>query len=172
MQIVQGSELGYRKRPCVASSLLKERIANIASKVSAPKRPTHDADWLCPICTALLGRSQDQKRHILSHLPHWLQCPDPGCSWRGDRWETLNRHRHNVHPASSSQEPDKNITVIYNPWPLVRGIIEGTTLIEDARAFAISMVEQSAFELGKLGLWGDLWGRRGRKGRQLGCFVG
>ena len=167
MQIVQGLELGHTQRPCIASSLLKDRIANIAFKVFVPKRPTRDAAWLCPVCSALLGRSQDRRRHILSHLPHWVQCPDTGCSWRGDRWETLNRHRHNVHP-SSSQEPDKNIAVIYNPWPLVRGIIEGTTLIEDARAFAISVVERRAFELGKSGLWGDFWGRKGRKGRQLG----
>ena len=166
MQIVQGWELGHKKRPRAAPSLLKDRVADIAYRVSVPKRPTRDADWLCPICPTLLGRSQDQRRHILSHLPHWLQCPDPGCSWRGDRWETLNRHRHNVH-TSRSQEPDKNIAVIYNPWPLVRGIIEGTTLIEDARAFAISMVERRAFEFGKLGLWADFWGRRGRKGGNL-----
>lgn len=171
MQIVQGGELGYRKRSCASSSLFKDRIADIVYRVCVPKRPTHDTDWLCPICPTLLARSQDRRRHILSHLPHWLQCPDPGCSWRGDRWETLNRHRHNVH-TSSSQEPDKNATVIYNPWPLVRGIIEGTTLIEDARAFAISMVERRAFESGKLGLWVDFWGRRGRKGRQPGWLVG
>src|SRR5712691_4788754 len=167
MQIVQGSDLGHTQRQCIASSLLKGRIANIAFKVFVPKRPMHDAARLCPVCSALLGRSQDQRRHILSHLPHWLQCPDPACSWRGDRWETLKSHRHNVHP-SSSQEPDKDIAVIYNAWPLVRGIIEGTTLIEDARAFAISVVERRAFELGKSGLWGDFWGRKARKGLQLG----
>ena len=171
MQIVQGSVLGYTQRPCVASSPLEDRMADIALKVFVPKRSTHDVAWLCPVCAALLGRSQDQRRHILSHLPDWLQCPDPGCSWRGDRWETLNRHQHKVHP-SSSQEPDKNIAVIYNPWQLVRGIIEGTTLIEYARACAISMVERRAFELGKSGLWGDFWGRKGRKLGRIGSSDG
>ena len=79
----------------------------------------------------------------MPHLPYWLQCPDPGCSWRGDRWENLRDHRlkvHKVHP-SSSQEPDKCKCVIHNPWPLVD--TDDTTL-ESARKSAISFVEKRA----------------------------
>jgi hypothetical protein len=159
MQMAPGSMLGNTQPPCTTPSLMKDGVANIKSKVSAPKRSAHDVDRLCPICSVPLGRSQDRKRHILSHLPHWLYCPDPGCSWRGDRWETLNKHRRMVHP-SKSQESDKNIVIIYDPRPLVQGIIQGAIPIEDAKAFAISMVEGKALELGKSGLWGDLWGRK------------
>jgi Zinc finger, C2H2 type len=175
MQSVPGSIPCYTQLPHVVPSRLKDRIANIATKVSASKRSAHDVHWLCPICSAPLSRSQDRKRHILSHLPHWLQCPDPGCSWRGDRWENLNKHRrrlhrHNVHP-SGTQESDKSNSLIYDPWPLVQGITEGRTPIEAARVISISMVERRASELGKSMLWGDFWGRRGRKAQRLGGFI-
>lgn len=170
MQSVPRSMPGHTQLPRVALSHLKDRSANIATKVSAPKRSAHHAHRLCPICSALLGRSQDRRRHILSHLPHWLQCPDPGCSWRGDRRENLNKHRHNVHP-SSSQEPDNSNSLIYDPWPLVQGITEGRTPIEAATVIAISMVERRASELGKSMLWGDFWGRKGRKAQGLGGFI-
>ena len=170
MQSVPGSMLGYTQLPRVPPSHPKNRISKNASKVSTPKRSTRDAHWLCPICPALLGRSQDRKRHILSHLPHWLQCPDPGCSWRGDRWENLNKHRHNDH-ASSIQEADKSNSLIYDPWPLVQGITEGRTHIEALRVTAISMVEIRASELGKSGLWGDFWGRKRRKAQGLEGFI-
>ena len=158
-QMVSGSMLGNTQPLCTAPSLMKDGVANIRSKVSAPKRPAHDADRLCPICSVPLGRSQDRRRHILSHLPHWLHCPDPGCSWRGDRFETLNKHRRKIH-LFNSQEPDKNMVIIYDPWPLVQGIIQGAILIEDAKAFAILMVERKASEVGKSRVWRDLWGRK------------
>ena len=149
----------------------KIKVAAMVPKVSAPKRISHDGNWLCPVCSAPLGRAQDRRRHIVLHLPHWLLCPDPGCSWRGDRWEKLNKHWHNVHP-SSSQELDKSNSIIYDPWPLVQGITEGRTAIENARVIAVLMVENRASELGKLRLWEDLWGYKGRRARRVGGFIG
>ena len=155
---------GYMPPPYVASSLLKDNTANVAIEESAPKRPSHDSGKCCPICHASLGRSQDGKRHKVSHLPHWLQCPDPGCSWRGDRWGNLRNHRLKIHKVrpSSSQELDKCKAVIYDPWPLVEEITDDTSL-ESARKNAISLVEKKAVEVGKSGLWRDFWGRK-RKG--------
>jgi hypothetical protein len=170
MQSVPGSMLGHtqlpERLPGVTPWLLKDQVINITATVSAQKRPTRHVHWLCPICSVLLGRAQDRRRHILLHLPRWLHCPDPGCSWRGDRWENLNKHWYNVHP-SCIQELDKRNSIIYNPWPLVQGIIEGKTPIEDARVIAISIVETRASGLAKSMLWGDLWGRKGRKARRL-----
>jgi hypothetical protein len=172
MQSIPVPMLGYTQLPRarVACSQLKDRIANIATKVSAPKQSVHDVYWICPICSAPLGRPQDRKRHILSHLPYWIQCPDPACSWRGDRWENLNKHRRKAHPHST-QEQEKPNSIIYDPWPLVQGITESRTPIEAARVIAISMVEIRASELGKSMLWGDFWGRRRRKAQGLGRFI-
>jgi hypothetical protein len=83
----------------------------------------------------------------------------------------LKKHHlkaHKVH-SSSSQEPDKCKSVIYDPWPLVEGITDNTTLV-NARKSAIILVEKRAIEVGKSGLWEDFWGRRkGRKARK--CMV-
>ena len=90
---------GDKQRTSVAPSHFEhDEATSIASTVSTPKGPTHNTstDKQCPICPASLGRLQDRKRHILSHLPHWLQCQAPDCSWRGDRWEHLRKHRLNI----------------------------------------------------------------------------
>jgi hypothetical protein len=156
---------GDKQLASVSPPLFEDKAASIAFTVSTPKGPTHNTDKYCPICAALLSRLQDRKRHILSHLPHWLQCQAPGCSWRGDRWEHLRKHRFKVHP-SSSQESNTHGAVIYDPWPLVEGITDNTTF-ESAKAIAISLVEKKAKELEKLELWGDLWGRRRRRSRKV-----
>lgn len=151
---------GYKQPASVAPSVFEDKAASIASAASTPKGPTHNTDKYCPICAALLGRFQDRKRHTLSHLPHWLQCQASGCSWRGDRWEHLRKHRSKVHP-SNSQESDTRGSIIYDPWPLVKGITDNTTF-EVAKTIAIFLVEEKAKEVNKLELWEDLWGRRRR----------
>jgi hypothetical protein len=71
-------------------------------------------------------------------------------------------HRHSIH-HSDIPETDKKNSIIYDPWPLVQGITEGTTSIEDAKVCAELMVEKMASKLGKSGLWGECWGRKRRK---------
>ena len=154
---------GDKQPTSVAPSHFEDKATGVPFTVSAPKGPTHNTNRNCPICAASLRRSQDRKRHILLHLPRWLQCQAPGCSWRGDRWEHLRKHRLKVHP-SSSQESDTHESIIYNPWPLVEWITDNTTF-ETAKTIAISLVEVKAKELEKLELWGDLWGRRRRSRR-------
>jgi hypothetical protein len=158
---------GDEQPTSVSPSPIEDKAASIAFRVSTPKgrRPTHNTDKHCPICSASLGRFQDRKRHILSHLPHWLQCQAPGCSWRGDRWEHLRKHRLNAHP-SSGQELDTRNSVIYDPRPLVEGITDDTTF-ENAKMIATSLVEKRAKELEKSELWGDLWGRKRTRFRKV-----
>jgi uncharacterized C2H2 Zn-finger protein len=113
----------------------------------------------CPVCHAVYRRPQDRKRHMLIHLPCWLQCPEGGCPWRGDRWENLQRHRNKNH-SYSSQKVDRIESMIYDPWPLVEGIKDESTL-QNATQQAISSVKKRAVEVGKLELWeGDFWKRR------------
>jgi hypothetical protein len=120
-------------------------------------------NWPCPAdsCPASFERCQEQERHILSHLPHWICCPDPGCFWRGDRSGALKRHLRSDHP-SSSQEPDKKGLTIYDPKPLIKGIKKRFISIEEAQSVAKSKVKNRAQELGKLEIWGNLWGRRSK----------
>ena len=142
----------------VAPSQIEDNATSTASTASTPKSPTHNTDKDCPICPASFRRPQDRKRHVLSHLPRWLQCQAPGCSWRGDRWEHLREHRLKVH-LSNSQELDSRESIIYDPLPFVEGITNNATF-ENAKTIAISLVEVKAQELGKSELWGDLWGRK------------
>lgn len=151
------------KQPTGVAPLLfedKATSSQVASVVSTPKDPTHKTDKYCPVCSASFKRWQDRERHKLSHLPRWLQCQDPGCSWRGDRWEHLRTHRLKAH-QSSSQELNTRESIIYDPSPLLNAIIDNTTF-EIAKTNAISFVKEKAKKLGKLELWGDLFGRRRR----------
>jgi len=167
MQTIRRSPVGYHVQlPCITPTLQQGRSVKAHVKAPTPKRGAHDANKRCPVCLASLGRPKDRERHVVSHLPQWLHCADPGCSWRGDRWAALNRHRRNAHP-SSSQEPVKcdASSIIYDPWPLVKGIIAEDTSLEEARKHAISMVEKRALDLTKSGIWGDFWGRKRRRPR-------
>lgn len=135
-------------------------LCKIGLNVSAQTVPA------CPICHEVFRRPQERKRHMLIHLPCWLQCPEGGCLWRGDRWENLRRHRGKSH-SSNMQEVDKTESIIYDPWPLMEGIKDETTL-EIATQLAISLLKERAVEVGKLDLWeGDLWGRKRRKARKV-----
>ncbi len=145
-------------------------LCRIDLNVSAQMRPAHDTGigYRCPspVCHKDFRRAQDRKRHMLSHLPSWLQCPKGDCPWRGDRRDSLLKHHRNCHP-SSSQGGDRNESIIYDPWPLVEGIKDETTL-DNATQQAISLLKGRAAEVRKLELWeGNFWGRRKRKAGEV-----
>ena len=116
----------------------------------------------CPVCNMTCSRLQDVKRHMLTHLPPWLQCPEVGCGWRGDHSGNLRGHRTVFH-TPGAHEADIEESVIYDPWPLVEGILKGEITHENARLMAISMVEKFASKSRKLGLLGDFWGHQLKK---------
>ena len=104
----------------------------------------------CPVsdCPRSLGRAQDQRRHLLTHLPHWLHCPAPECDWRGDRFDVFVRHWRNGHP-SHIRVPNGDECRIYDPHPLMRAISDGTLGIQAAQRETISMVTRRAIEFQK-----------------------
>jgi len=159
------SELRETPQPTIPSSNLEYLVdAPQASAMMKPARDTRNR-YGCPGCHAAFGRVQDRKRHMLSHLPYWLQCPIGDCAWRGDSWMNLDRHHRKNHPCSG-QEVDRNESMIYKPWPLIEGIEDETTL-QNATQQAISLLGVRAVELRKLGLWeGNIWGRKKRKARK------
>jgi len=126
-------------------------------------------NWTCldPGCPSSFERPQERKRHLLSHLPHWIHCPYPGCCWRGNRPNVFRRHWANSHPPSG-QDLDEGQFKAYDPWPLVEGIEEGSLSVEEAKNHAMSMVKEKASELGKQELWENPWGRKGRRDQLLG----
>ena len=111
------------------------------------------------------GRSQELRRHLFTHLPHWVSCPDPGCSWRGDRLGVFRKHRVSNHP-SSGQVLDEDQYVIYDPRPFVEKIERDALSIEDARKQAMAMVSKRASELRKPELSENPWGRKKRRKAQ------
>jgi hypothetical protein len=139
--------MGYSQLPDIPLAV-KDTVLETAPGPSVHK-------WSCPACPISFCRLQEQKRHIMTHLPQWIYCPEPGCSWRGDRPDALKRHWRAMH-HSNSQEPDNGFR-IYDPEPLIKGIINGLISIGEAQSAARSMVSSRAQELGK---WGNLSGRR------------
>jgi len=125
-------------------------------------------NWPCPAsgCPSSFGRRQDRNRHLLIHLPYWIHCPHPGCSWRGDRLNIFRSHwdGDSNHP-SLSRDLDERQFRTYDPRPLVEKIEKGYLSIRDAKTYAISMVRKKASDVGKPELCENPWGRR--KGRSV-----
>ncbi|KAF8494577.1 hypothetical protein F5888DRAFT_629022 [Russula emetica] len=122
----------------------------------------------CPVsgCPSSLSRTQDQRRHLLTHLPHWIHCPAPDCFWRGDRLNAFVRHWGNDHhhpTTGSTQVPNEDQCKTFDPQPLMKAISEGFC-IQAAQKHAISMVKKRALELRKPELsenpWGSKWKRQ------------
>jgi hypothetical protein len=161
-QAVQGLPINidFMQPPCVIFSPPQD---GIVPTTPIPKK--HEPrKWRCPAsgCSSSFVRIQERKRHLLSHLPLWIHCSYPSCSWKGDRLSAFRSHRNTKHP-SSGQDSEKGHLILYDPFPLVKRIEEGTLSIHDARNHAMSMVKNKALELGLPGLYDNPWGRKGRR---------
>lgn len=131
---------------------------------TSPSLKRRARNWLCPApgCLQSFCRRQDRNRHLLTHLPHWIHCPHPGCPWRGDRLSLFRRHwdRDNDHPSSSRDLDDRQFRT-YDPRPLVGKIEKGSLSIQDAKKYAILMVRKKALDIGQPELYENPWGRKG-----------
>jgi hypothetical protein len=117
-----------------------------------------DALPQCPVCERSFRRPQERDRHVLTHLPYFLFCPLPDCSWRGDRPYCLRRHWTNHH-AESGEVPDLEQCHIYDPDPLVPSLGNRVLLIEEVTEAVLQVVRVRAQELDKVGVWKGEWGR-------------
>ena len=152
-------------------------MAAVGSSIQPPARPPRAGSTNvfpiqrrerlpCPVsgCPTSLSRIQDQRRHLLTHLPHWIYCPVFDCSWRGDRLSTFVRHWGNDHhPSGSIQVPTEDHFKIYDPQPLIKAISEATICVQGAQKHAISMVKQRALDLRKPALYENPWGSKWKK---------
>jgi hypothetical protein len=137
-----------------------------APPTCSPTPTRRERTWHCLVsdCSSSFFRLQDRKRHLLAHLPPWIHCAYPGCSWKGNRPSAFKNHwsANPSHP-SSSQDLEKGQSIIYDPFPLVESIEEGTLSIHDARKRAMSTVRVKALELGMPGLCDDTRGRKRKR---------
>ena len=127
-------------------------------------------NWRCPASGCLsFCRRQERNRHLLIHLPQWIHCPYPGCSWRGGRLDLFRRHwdRDSNHPSSSRDLDDRQF-MTYDPRPLVGKVEKGSLSIRDAKNYAMLMVRKKASDVGKPELCENPWGRKGRSVQRLG----
>lgn len=113
----------------------------------------------CPECREQVGhRQQNLKRHILSmHLPCWIYCPHPSCTWRGTRKEELNKH---VDKEQCGPKPERDQYQIYDTRLILGWILEDDVPLNVAVGYALDFVGERARELGKVEAWRDLWGRQ------------
>lgn len=121
----------------------------------------------CPVpdCLSSFHRPQERNRHLLTHLPHWIHCPAPGCSWRGDRLSAFRKHWRSGHP-SSGQALGEGQCKTYDPWPLIEKIVQGTLCIQAAKGIAMSKVKEKGIELDKWKLCENPWGSKAKKTRR------
>jgi hypothetical protein len=145
LDVTQATQEGIGGSMAAMGSIRQPALSPQAGSVDVfPIQRRHSLP--CPVshCPTSLSRTQDQRRHLLTHLPHCIHCPAPDCSWRGDRPNAFARHWNNDHPPGI-QVPNEGHCRTYDPQPLMRSIAEGTLCIQDAQKYAISMVKQRAW---------------------------
>ena len=164
LNVTQATQEGIGGPMAAAHSIRQPALSPQPQAGSIDAYPIQRRNGLpCPVsdCASSLGRSQDQRRHLLTHLPHWLHCPAPGCCWRGDRLHGFMRHWGNDHPSRIRVPNDQCRT--YDPQPLMKEISEGTLRIQAAQMRAISMVKKRAIVLQKPELFENPWGSKWKK---------
>jgi len=159
-----GSPTDYTQTSRVAPLPPEFGVFDVSPNRRNLKRPRN---WHCPVpdCLSSFRRSQERNRHLLTHLPHWIHCPAPGCSWRGDRLSAFRRHWKSGHP-SSGQELGEGQCETYDPWPLIEKIVQGTLCIQAAKDIAMSKVKGKGIELDKWELCENPWGSKLKKTRR------
>lgn len=139
---------------------------HISSQASSDSGPTvhrlggtaNQSPVLCPECKEHVGyRQQELRRHLLSiHLPCWICCPYPSCTWRGTRKEELKKH---LIKDKCGPRPVREQYQIYNTNLILGWILEDDTPVQVAASYALDFVRERARELGKVESWSNLWGR-------------
>ncbi|KAH9054297.1 hypothetical protein EDB87DRAFT_107056 [Lactarius vividus] len=125
------------------------RYRNRASASRPNAQPSSSTPFVrCPDCGAEYRRPQETKRHLLLHLPCWIACSFGGCTWRGHRLDTFRKHWYIEH-QSTSQVPDEIGSKLYEPGPLVEGIVRGSVSMGDAENRAITWIKNIALVLDK-----------------------
>ncbi|KAI0270782.1 hypothetical protein BGY98DRAFT_1009841 [Russula aff. rugulosa BPL654] len=127
------------------------------------ERTANRSPMLCPGCKEHVGyRQRELRRHLLLvHLPCWICCPYPSCTWRGTRKEELRKHwiKDKCGPRPEQPRPEQEQYRIYDTDLILGWILEDDTPVQVAASYALGFVGERARELGKVESWSNLWGR-------------
>ncbi|KAI9431046.1 hypothetical protein H4582DRAFT_1328600 [Lactarius indigo] len=125
---------------------------------------TTEDHWQCHICPESFCRWQDRDRHQWTHIPYFIHCPLPHCAWRGNRADLFKKHwqkeDHRSHHEHYGHTPEKSQIETYDPWEILNPIIDGTISLSEGEVQAIFLVQVKAYELQKLNVWTDPWGKK------------
>ena len=143
-----------------AASSLIQSTATTSFATSSRKR------WRCPICSGSFSRWQELDRHKLTHVPYFMHCPLPHCSWRGNRASLFKKHwqqeDHRSYHGLYGRAPERSQIETFNPWLILDQIIHGAISLCEGETQAISLVRVKACELEKPSMWMEPWGRQKR----------
>jgi len=137
--------------------------SSIQSTIAPPVTTTQNRGWQCPICLDSFSRLQERDRHELKHIPYFIHCPLPHCSWRGNRTNLFRKHwqqeDHCPYHEYYGHTPDRSQIETYDPRVVLNQINSGTISVRDVENQAIVLVGLKAHELQKTNVWTDPWGR-------------
>ena len=132
------------------------------NSITSPATATPRDSKQCPGCPEFFTRWQDCDRHIVTHLPHWIYCPVPDCSWRGNRVKSFEQHwrrrDHLQYHEPYGDIPGLEQFKIFNPQVFVNQIKAGTISTSDAASDALALVRSKANQLQKSSMLHNLWG--------------
>ncbi|KAI9437698.1 hypothetical protein H4582DRAFT_295472 [Lactarius indigo] len=180
-QHTHGENLFKNFCQCSASHQLVEQLANaedlvcvqlqpnlpppfysIQSTITPPTTATR-IRWPCRICLASFPRRQERDRHELTHVPYFIHCPLPHCTWRGNRADLFKKHwqqeDHRSYHEYYGRIPERSQIETFDPWLILKQIINGAISLREGEDQAIVSVQVKAYELQKPGMWLDPWGR-------------
>ncbi|KAH9080406.1 hypothetical protein EDB83DRAFT_979407 [Lactarius deliciosus] len=120
----------------------------------APPEESQSMTGSCPdpTCTVDCGRLQELERHVLKHLPHYIYCPHPDCSWRGNRRYSLIDHYKKQHGEVLDRD-SSDVFTIYDGKRLAKRLVNRELTLEQATDEADGLVRTKAVELGKWAMW-------------------
>ena len=105
---------------------------------------------ICPFphCSRMFRRLQELERHILRHLPRWICCTQPGCSWNGYRLDLLRSHLRREHQDAPFLEHGSEGIKIYDAKRLVKQLLKKNITVEQAECEAHAASQKGDVELG------------------------
>ena len=136
----------YRIRPS-----LSDGSAEIGARL-------HCRSAACSSCKAgmaFFNRYQDLEKHIQAvHLPCWIFCPHPGCTWRGSRMDDFKKH---LETQKCGSKPERLQCQIYDV-KMITGLMKNQVCAGVAQEIAVGLVKERALELGREEWLMDPWG--------------
>ena len=158
--MVQVSSTGH-VHPSFLAPILHRSKTSAASRRPPPQKPLVP----CPVsvCNVVSKRPQERDRHVLRHLPRSIVCSSDGCTWTGYRLDTFRKHLCNDHQFTTPGSRHGYYR-LYDPSPLVDGIVDDSISLEDANERAIKEINASVHTHEWLevssGRKGKKWSRR------------